>query len=64
MCMLMNGKIKVKCIKKNKFGLKLGEIYDAYEIKSAILNKNRMISVVDEYGEEYAYPIELFEIIK
>lgn len=60
--MSMNGKIKVKCIKENKYGLTVGKIYDAYEIKSNIANKNNFIGVVDDYGEEYAYPKTLFEI--
>ena len=60
----MNGKIKVKCIKENKYGLSVGNVYDAYAIKSPIKNKNDFISVVDGYGEEYAYPKSFFEIIE
>ncbi len=64
MYILMNGKIKVKCITENKYGLSVGKIYDAYTIKSPIKNKNEFISVVDDYGEEYAYPKNIFEIIE
>ena len=61
---LMSGKIKVKCVKNNKFGLSVGKTYDAYRIRSSLINKDNAISVVDDYGEEYAYPADLFEIIK
>ena len=33
--MSMNGEIKVKCIKDNKYGFVVGKHYDAYKIKSA-----------------------------
>ena len=62
--MLTNGKISVRCIKENKYGLSVGKIYDAYTIKSPLKNRGDSISVVDDYGEEYAYPKKLFEIIK
>ena len=62
--MSTNGKIKVKCIKENKYGLSVGNIYNAYTIKSPIKNKNDFISVIDNYGEEYAYPKNIFEIIE
>lgn len=61
---LTNGKIRVKCVKPNKHGFIVGNIYDAYTIRSAIANKNSTISVINDYGEEYAYPADLFEIIK
>lgn len=64
MCILMNGKIKVKCIKNNKYGLIPGKHYDAYTVKSSIVGKENIISVIDDYGEEYAYPSDLFAIIK
>ncbi len=60
---LMNGQIKVKCIKKNKYGLVLGKIYDAFYVKSPITNKEKIISVIDDFGDEYAYPVDLFEVI-
>ncbi len=58
----MNGKIKVECVKQNKYGLKVGKTYDAYKIKSPIKGKENLLSVVNDYGEEYAYPSKLFEI--
>lgn len=61
---LTNGKIKVECIKKNKYGLKVGKIYDAYYIKSPFKGKEKLLSVIDDYGEEYAYPSEYFKIAK
>ena len=59
----MDGKIKVRCIKPNKYGFVVGEIYDGYTIKSAIKNRECIISVVNKFGEEYAYPADLFEVI-
>lgn len=59
---MTNGKLKVKCIKKNKYGFIVGDIYDAYRMKSAFKNKNDILCVVDKFGEEYAYPAALFEV--
>ena len=64
MCISMNGKIKVKCIRENKYGFLVGKIYDAYKIKSNIKNSQSIVSVIDDYGEEYAYPIDLFEFVE
>ena len=62
--MLTNGKIKVKYIgKEGKYGFKNGNVYDAYEMKSNIKNASDMIGVVDDFGEEYAFPKEWFEIL-
>ena len=60
--MSMSGRIKAKCIKENKYGLVVGKIYNAFTVKSPIKNNNEIISVVDDFGEEYAYPAALFEI--
>lgn len=60
----MNGKIKVKCVKENIHGFVVGETYDAYRIKSAVKNKERYLGVVDRFGEEYCYSIDLFEVIE
>lgn len=62
--MSMNGEIKVKCIKDNKYGFVVGKHYDAYKIKSAFKNRESFISVVNDYGEEYAYPANFFEVIE
>jgi hypothetical protein len=59
----MSGKIKVKCIKENKYGLAVGKEYDAYTVKSPLANKGELLCVVDDYGEEYAYSSDLFERI-
>ncbi len=64
MCTSMSGRIKVKCIKENKYGLIIGKIYDAYKIQSAFKNKENIISVIDGYNEEYAYPADFFEIVE
>lgn len=60
----MSGKIKVECVMENKYGFVIGKIYDAYLVKSPMKNKNSIISVVDDYGDEYVYPSELFKIIE
>ena len=64
MCILTNKAIKVKFVGEEKYGFVKGKIYQAYEIKSAFPNKHEMISVVDDFGEEYAYPREWFEIVQ
>ena len=48
---------------KAMYGFVKGKIYKAYEIRGAFPNKHEMISVVDDFGEEYAYPRDWFEII-
>ena len=63
MCLSMSGKIKVKCMKENKHGLIVGKEYDAYTVKSPLANKSKVLCVVDDHGEEYAYPSDLFEIV-
>lgn len=60
--MSMNG-IKVKYIKENAYGFVKGEIYDAFLAKSKF-GKTEMICIVDNSGEEYAYPVSWFEIIE
>ena len=63
--MSMTGTIKAKYIGKDgKYGFVRGEIYDAYEIKGDVPNKEDIIAVVDRHGEEYAYPKEWFEIVE
>lgn len=59
----MENRIKVRCIKPNKYGFIVGHLYDGYIIKSAIKNKNDIISVINKFGEEYAYPAELFKVM-
>ena len=60
--MSTNG-IKVKYIKDNAYGFIKGKIYDAFYAKSKF-GKTEMICVVDNFGEEYAYPASWFEVIK
>ena len=56
--MMINSKIKVKFIgQDDPLSLRNGKIYDARILK---LN---WYGIVDETGEEYAYPPEVFEII-
>lgn len=57
----MNGKIKVKCIQRNTYGFAVGEMYDAFIVKSAFKGKNDVLCVVNKYGDEYACPANLFE---
>ena len=61
---MMSKAIKVKFIAEEKYGFKTGKIYKAYEIQSNFPDKDKMIAVVDDSGDEYAYPKEWFEIIK
>ena len=57
--MKINDVIKVKYIgKDDPLSLRHGKVYDA-----RILKKN-WYGIVDETKEEYAYPPELFEIVK
>ena len=51
--------MKVKCLKDVHDGitLKKGKTYDARQ------GKHGMFGVVDESGEEYAYPADIFEIV-
>ena len=56
---MINSKIKVKFIgDDDPLSLRNGKIYEA-----RILKKN-WYGIVDETGEEYAFPPELFEIIE
>ena len=56
--LMINSKIKVRFIgQDDPLSLRNGKIYDA-----RILKKN-WYGIVDETGEEYAYPPEEFEII-
>ncbi len=56
---MINSKIKVKFIgEDDPLSLRNGKIYEA-----RILKKN-WYGIVDETGEEYAFPPELFEIIE
>lgn len=56
---MINAVIKVKFIgDDNPLALRKGKIYNA-----RILKKN-WYGIIDESGEEYAYPPELFEIVE
>lgn len=57
--MKINDIVKVKFIgKDNPLALRHGKIYDA-----RILKKN-WYGIVDETGEEYAYPPKQFEVVE
>ena len=57
--MKMNEKIKVRYIgEDNPLALRKGKIYEARILKKG------WYGIVDESGEEYAYPPEVFEIVK
>ena len=62
--MLTNGKIKVKYIGEGEKGFVKGKVYDAYQMRSKIKNASDMICVVDDFGEEYAFPKKWFEIVE
>ena len=65
--MLTNGKngnkIKAKFIGEDKYGFVKGKIYDGFIPKTQIKGIN-LISIVDDYGEEYGYPASWFEIVE
>ena len=54
-------KFKVKFTHNDAYGFIKGEIYEAFECKSKF-GKEKMLCVIDKYGEEYAYPSSWFEI--
>lgn len=57
--MKINDKMKVKYIgEDNPLSLREGKVYEARLLKKG------WYGIVDETKEEYAYPPELFEIIK
>ena len=56
--------MKVKYIKENCYSLVKDKIYSAFMIKGRFLGKENIISVVDDFGEEYAYPKDWFEIVE
>ena len=60
--MLTSGKIKVRFICDNKSGFVKNQIYDATPAKSKFC-KTEMIFIIDNSGEEYAYPLAWFEIV-
>lgn len=57
--MKVNDRVRVRYIGvDNPMALRTGKIYDARVLKLSWLG------VVDESGEEYAYPPEVFEILE
>lgn len=58
----VNKQVKVRYIHEDSYGLKKGEIYDAYLCNSK-LGQTDVVSVIDQFGEEYAYPLAWFDII-
>lgn len=54
--------IKVKYIRDNAYGFIKGNIYEAFYAKSKF-GKTKMICIIDNYGEEYAYPASWFKIV-
>ena len=59
-CMLTSGKIRVKCIKENDYGYVVGKEYDVYICKDM---GGDFLGVIDDFGEEYGFPRDMFEII-
>ena len=58
--MSMSNSFKVKFIRDDSYGFQKNHIYDAIEFKSR-LGQTQMISVIDRFGDEYAYPAAWFE---
>lgn len=56
--------MKVKYIKENRYSLVKDKIYNAFMIKGRFPGKENIISVIDDFGEEYAYPKDWFEIVE
>ncbi len=54
----MNKKIKVRCIKDNAYGFAVGKEYDAYAARDL---GGKFFGVIDDFGEEYAFPRDMFE---
>jgi len=56
---LNNFPVSVKCLKDIHFGISLigGKVYAARQ------GQKGWFAIIDETGEEYAYPPELFEIV-
>ena len=57
----MNG-IKVRLKVCDRYGLKKNEVYDACYPKSKLVNFD-ILCVINQFGEEYAYPRDWFEIV-
>ncbi len=54
-----NNRIKVKYIgKDDPLALRHGKVYEAF------VSQLNWYGIVDETGEEYAYPPQLFEVVK
>lgn len=62
MSMTGNEKVKVKFVLKDSYGFVKGEIYNAF-MPNCKIGKADVISVIDKFGEEYAYPLSWFEVI-
>jgi hypothetical protein len=58
--MSISNSFKVKFIRDDSYGFQKNHIYDAIECKSR-LGQTQMISVIDRFGDEYAYPAAWFE---
>lgn len=57
--MKINDMIKVKYIgEDNPISLRTGKVYDARILKKG------WYGIIDESGEEYAYPPDVFEIVE
>lgn len=64
--MSMNGieKYSVRVVVDDRYGLKKGEIYEAFDIKSkGAFPDGSLIGIFDRFGEEYAFPAAWFERI-
>lgn len=55
--------IRARFVIDDCYGFKKNRVYDAIFPKSKLC-KAEVICVIDNFGEEYAYPAEWFEIIE
>lgn len=54
--------MKVKTVHESAFGLRSGEVYEAYPVKDKIGN-TEVLGVVNQFGEEYAFPKSWFTVL-
>lgn len=63
--MSMNGikTFKAVYVRDDAYGFVKGQVYECFHAKSKF-GSTEMLCVVDDSGEEYAYPASWFEIIE
>jgi hypothetical protein len=56
--------IKIKCLRDYGISLKKDKIYDSAKCQFGWQKEKGWFALVDETGEEYAYPPHLFEVVE